>query len=75
MVTAGKWAAMLARFRRQQLCVRTDLSVDYLLEITLDYAKTPATQIEGLASSKTLASKLGEREGYGGPCDVTSLSL
>jgi hypothetical protein len=33
------------------------------------------TQIEGLASSKTLASKLGEREGYGGPCDVTSLSL
>ena len=32
----------------------------------------------GLAASNTLGIQgwaLGEREGYGGPCDVTSLSL
>ena len=29
----------------------------------------------GLAAFKTLASSRGEREGYGGPRDVTSLSL
>ena len=42
------------------------------------------SELPVLASCKTLASSLslrrarargGEREGYGGPCDVTSLSL